>query len=221
MDEHERTVRAAQQVDKMIGFYVHFVVFFFWCAGDLLSSIGLRLPEVWWAEWPFLGWGVAVVFHALCAFSSGPNVVAGWRLRKIRELAAPERAVGASRAASNPAKLFGILLLGMLIGCVAGGGYVYTLLQDARENVRSVQASRDGFEKTIKEQQAQLKQAADEKLSLEGTVKETKDQLGQLQASKQAAEQALKDANEQLKQAQSARDAAERALSEAKKGTPQ
>jgi 2TM domain-containing protein len=197
--EHERTAKAAQEVDKRIAFYAHFAVFLLVCAG-LAAVNWLATPQVWWAQWPFLGWGVAVVFHGLCAFNSGPNVVAGWRLGKIRELAAPERAVGADRAASNPAKIFGILLLGILIGCAAGGGYMYVLLQDARESTRKVQESRDAFETTVKQRDEQLKQVSSEKSSLEATVKETKDQLAQAQAAK---------------------DAAERALAEAKKGAPQ
>jgi uncharacterized membrane protein len=199
MDEHERTVKAAQQLDKRIGFYVHFVVFLLVCAG-LVAVNWFATPEVWWAEWPFLGWGVAVIFHAVCAFGNGRNFIAEWRLRKIRDLAAPERAARSDRAGSRPAKLFGMLLLGILIGCAAGGGYMYVLLQDAHENMRKVQESRDALEKTAKEKDAQLKQVSGEKLSLEAAVKEAKDQLAQAQA---------------------ARDAAERALAEAKKGAAQ
>ncbi len=218
MDEHERIAKAAQQVDKRIGFYVHSVVFLLVCGG--LAAVNLfATPEVWWAQWPFLGWGVAVVFHGLCAFGNGPNVVAGWRLRKIRELSTPEGAVGVSRAATTSTRILGVLLLGILIGGAAGGGYMYTLLWDARETARRAQASRDAFEKTAKEQDAQLKQVSAEKSSLEAAVKETKDQLGQAEASKQAAEQTLREARDQLTQAQAARDAAERALAEAKKGS--
>jgi hypothetical protein len=197
VNEHERTVKAAQQVEVMVGFYVHFAVFLLVCAG-LASVNWFATPEGWWAQWPFLGWGVAVMFHALCAFGSGPNSIAGWRLRKIRELTSPERAVGT--VASTPTKIFGVLLLCILIGCATGGGYMYLLLQDAHENTRSAEESRDAFEKTAKEQDAQLKQVSSEKSSLEATVKETRNQFVQAQA---------------------ARDAAERALAEAKKGTAQ
>src|ERR1043166_1082229 len=122
MDQKRRTAQAAQQVEKRIGFYVPLAVFMLVCGG--LAAVNLfATPEVWWAQWPFLGWGVAVVFHGLCAFGNGPNVVAGWRLRKIRELSAPE-AVGVSRAATTSTRIFGILLLGILIGGAAGGGYM-------------------------------------------------------------------------------------------------
>jgi gas vesicle protein len=197
MDEHVRTVRAAQQVDKRIGFYVHLVVYLLVCGG-LAAVNWFGTPEVWWAQWPFLGWGVAVVFHGLCAFDRGSNIVADWRLRKIRELAAPEASVGTSKAASSPTKLFGLLLLGILIGGAAGGSYAYVLLQDAR----SAKRSGDAFEKTAKEQDAQLKQLTAEKASLEATAKETKDQLRQVETSKQATEQTLKEVRDRLTQAE-------------------
>ncbi len=220
MNKSEMTVKATRQVGVMMGFYIHFVVFLLVCAGLFVVN-WFATPEIWWAQWPFLGWGIGVLGHGLCAFGSRRNFITKWRLEKINELTDPDRSAGAARSESRAVKTTGIVLLGILIGCAAGGGYMYMLLQDARENARSVQASRDAFEKTVKEQEAQLRKASVEKLSLETAVKETKDQLGQLQTSTQAAEQALKEARDALVQAQSAREAAERALAEAKKGTPQ
>jgi hypothetical protein len=203
MDEHERTARAAQQLGKMIGFYVHLAVFVFVCAGLFAVNV-LATPAVWWAQWPFLGWGLAVLGHALCALGRGPNSIQEWRLRKIRELAHPESAGGTRSARSSLMKAFGVLVLGILIGCAVGGGYVYTLLQGARESARNAEASRATLDNRAKEQDAQLKQA--------------QEQVGQLQTSRQAAELALKEARDKLAEAQSAREAAERALAEAKKG---
>jgi 2TM domain len=89
MDQQRRTAQAAQQVEKRIGFYVHLAVFILVCAG--LAAVNIfATPEVWWAQWPFLGWGVAVVFHGLCAYGRGPKTLAAWRLRKIRQLSQSE-----------------------------------------------------------------------------------------------------------------------------------
>jgi hypothetical protein len=221
MDEHERTVRAARQVDIRIGFYIHFVVFLLVCAG-LVAVNWLTTPEIWWAQWPFLGWGIGVLGHALCAFTGGgPNFISEWRLRKIRELSHPEAVAIGSRRHGSAAKTIGILLLGIVIGCAAGGGYTFTLLQRAREDTRTLAASHDALDKSFKEQEARLKQATGEKSTLEGTVKETEEQLRQVQTGKQSAEQALQKARDELAAAQSAREAAERALAEAKKGTSQ
>jgi len=222
MDEREKTVKAAQQVGVRIGFYIHFVVFLLVCAGLVVVN-WLATPEIWWAQWPLLGWGIGVLGHALCAFGfgNGPSFISRWRLRKIRELTHPETAVASSSGGGRAAKTMVVLIVGMLIGCALGGGYMYTLLQDARENARTLQASRDGLDKLLKEQDARLKQVSAEKSSLEGTVRETRDQLGQLKSSKRAAEQSLKKVTDELAEAQSAREAAERALAEEKKGTSQ
>jgi hypothetical protein len=221
MDEHEKTVRAARQVDIRIGFYIHFVVFLLVCAGLVVVN-WLTTPEIWWAQWPFLGWGIAVLGHALCAFAGGgPNLISRWRLRRIRELTHPEAGGSGSKRAGSVSTTLGILLLGIVIGSAAGGGYVFTLLQEARENTRTLAASRDALDKSFKEQQARLNQMTGEKSSLEGTVKETQEQLRQLQTAKQTSEQALQKARSDLAEAQSAREAAERAMAEAKKGTSQ
>jgi hypothetical protein len=161
-----------------------------------------------------------VLGHALCAFGGGgPSFITRWRLRKIRELTNPETAAASRSGIAS--KTIGVLLLGILIGGGAGGGYRYKALQDARENARSVVVSLEALDKSFKEQEGRLKQLSAEKSSLEGAVKETKDQLDQLQTWKQAAEQALQKARDELADAQSAREAAERALAEAKKGTSQ
>lgn len=122
-------------------------------------------------------------------------------------------------------KFLGLLVLGILIGCAAAGGYAYPLLQAARQQVTAAEASRDALGKTVKEQEEQLKVALAARSSLEAeskaqlgqlqsALKETKDQLGQIQAS-------LKESKEELARAQSAREAAEAALALAKKEAPQ
>jgi 2TM domain len=221
MDEHERTVRAARQVDMRIGFYIHFVVFLLVCAGLVVVN-WLTTPEIWWAQWPFLAWGIGVLGHALCAFSGGgPNFISRWRLRKIRELTHPEAGERGSRQGGSVSKTLAILLLGIAIGCSAGVGYMFTVFQEARENTRTLEASRDALVRSSKEQEARLTQLTGEKLSLERTVKDTEGQLRQLQTAKQSAEQAVQKARSDLAEAQSAREAAERELAEAKKGTSQ
>ena len=156
MDEHERTARAARQVDLRIGFYIHLLAFLLVCVG-LVAINWFTTPNIWWAQWPFLGWGIGVLGHALCAFTGGgPNIISRWRLRKIRELSHPEAvAIGNSRAA-GAGRTIGILLLAIIIGCAAGGGYAFTLLQRAREDTRTVAASRDALDRSFKGQEAQL-----------------------------------------------------------------
>ena len=99
--------------------------------GLLLVINWFATPDVWWVQWPFLGWGLAVLGHALCAFGAMPNYVTAWQLRKTKELSdRPDPGRGGSIATT-----IGIVFLAMMIGGAAGGGYMYVRLQDALERV--------------------------------------------------------------------------------------
>jgi hypothetical protein len=91
MDEHEKLVRAQRQVGVIMGFYIHLATFVVVMA--LLLAINFALyywaNSVWWVQWPFLGWGILVLAHALFVFrprSNKPGFIKTWRLRKIQEL---------------------------------------------------------------------------------------------------------------------------------------
>jgi translation initiation factor 2B subunit (eIF-2B alpha/beta/delta family) len=142
-----------------------------------------------------------------------PSYISKWQVRKIKELSdQPDSSRG------GISTTIGIIVLAILIGCAAGGGYVYVQLLGALEKVTIANAASEKLSETVKTQEAQLKEAQAAKSSLDTAVKEVQEQLRQLQVSRQDAEQALKD---QLAQAQAAREAAENALAEAKKATPQ
>jgi hypothetical protein len=85
MDEHAKSAKAVRQVGALTGFYIHLLIF-------VLVNVALFVvnwvttPEVWWALWPFLGWGVGVLAHGLAVFGSRPNFVTRWQLRKIKQL---------------------------------------------------------------------------------------------------------------------------------------
>jgi hypothetical protein len=85
MNEHEKTAKAAQQVEAIMGFYIHLVTFILVMA-SLLVVNWIATPDVWWVQWPFLGWGIGVVAHALFVFGSMPNFITNWQLRKIKQL---------------------------------------------------------------------------------------------------------------------------------------
>jgi hypothetical protein len=85
MDEHEKAVKAAKQVEALTGFYIHLVVFVLVNLALFVVN-WLTTPGVWWAIWPFLGWGVGVVAHGFAVFGSTPNFITRWQLRKIKEL---------------------------------------------------------------------------------------------------------------------------------------
>ena len=91
MNEHEKLVRARQQVNARLGFYIHLVVFVLVMA--LLLAVNFAVyywaGSVWWVQWPFLVWSIFVLAHALIVFrtrSTKPGVIRTWRLRKIQQL---------------------------------------------------------------------------------------------------------------------------------------
>ena len=91
MDERQKLVRARQQVNALLGFYIHLAVFVATMALLLASNLALYhwADSPWWVQWPFLVWGIFVLAHALVVFrrpSTGPGFIKRWRLRKIQEL---------------------------------------------------------------------------------------------------------------------------------------
>jgi 2TM domain-containing protein len=91
VDEHEKLERARQQVNVLLGFYIHLTVFVATMALLLVINFAVYYwaNSVWWVQWPFLVWGIFVLAHALVAFrrrSTGPGFIKRWRLRKIQEL---------------------------------------------------------------------------------------------------------------------------------------
>lgn len=85
MNELEKTEKAAKHVDALLGFYIHLVIFVLVNA-VLLAVNWVASPDKWWVQWPFIGWGIGIVLHALLVFGSKPNFIANWRLRKIKQM---------------------------------------------------------------------------------------------------------------------------------------
>lgn len=84
MDEHAKLARAKQRVEAITGFYIHLGVFI--AVMTLLVFVDLLGDADWWAQWPFLGWGVGILAHWWAVFGRTPTVLANWQLRKIKEL---------------------------------------------------------------------------------------------------------------------------------------
>ena len=84
MNEHEKLVRAKQQVDAMTGFYGHLAAFALVMV--VLFIVNALSSSTWWSQWVFLGWGAGVLGHALLVFGRAPSLIRDWQLRKIREI---------------------------------------------------------------------------------------------------------------------------------------
>jgi hypothetical protein len=77
--------KAKERVDEIKGFYTHLTVYI--VINLMLFTINmLTSPEGLWFIWPLMGWGVAIVLHALSVYSPGLGLGADWEQRKIKEL---------------------------------------------------------------------------------------------------------------------------------------
>ena len=75
MDEHEKLERARQQVNVLLGFYIHLAVFVATMALLLVINFAVYYwaNSVWWVQWPCLVWGIFVLAHALVVFRRRSN----------------------------------------------------------------------------------------------------------------------------------------------------
>ncbi len=84
MSEHEKTVRAKQQVEAETGFYVHSAIFV--VVMTSLVLLNASSGSNWWVQWPLIGWGLGVGLHASLVFGRTPQFITDWQLRKIKKL---------------------------------------------------------------------------------------------------------------------------------------
>jgi len=75
---------ARRHVAALRGFYIHLCVFI--AVMILLTFIDATTSHVWWVQWPFLGWGIALAIHAFATFSGIGFLGPEWEQRKIAEL---------------------------------------------------------------------------------------------------------------------------------------
>lgn len=69
MHTEEKTIHARQRAKAKFGFYVHVLVFA--AVITLLFLINLLTsPDAYWAIWPLMGWGIAVVIHGVSVFGA-------------------------------------------------------------------------------------------------------------------------------------------------------
>jgi len=83
--EETKYQKAKERVEVIKGFYIHLTVYVVVNLG-LFSINMLVTPDDLWFFWPLMGWGIAVVMHALSVFGSSLGLGADWEQRKIKEL---------------------------------------------------------------------------------------------------------------------------------------
>ena len=83
MNREEKRQAAEKKVEALRGFYIHLVVYA--AVNTLLFLIDLLAsPDSLWFFWPLLGWGIAIVVHAISVFGSGRPLGADWKERKVQ-----------------------------------------------------------------------------------------------------------------------------------------
>jgi len=67
MENQQAYQRAKKRVEAKCGFYIHLAVYL--AVNVLLIVINFSTsPQYLWFQWPLIGWGIGVFFHALGVF---------------------------------------------------------------------------------------------------------------------------------------------------------
>ncbi|MDQ6470935.1 2TM domain-containing protein [Flavobacterium sp. LHD-80] len=83
--ETERYYEAQKRVKEIKEFYQHLTVFLL-CNPIVIVVNLMTSPGYLWFIWSLLGWGFAIVMHAMKAFRFSPAFSKEWEERKIRAL---------------------------------------------------------------------------------------------------------------------------------------
>ena len=86
MNTEDKYQKARRRVEEIRGFYIHLVVYVLVNAFLFLLNITMS-PDVLWFYWPLLGWGIAIVVHAISVFGGFDRPFgADWEAKKVREI---------------------------------------------------------------------------------------------------------------------------------------
>ena len=77
--------KAKERVAALRKFYIHLCVYVLVNLSLFLRNIIIS-PDSLWFYWPLLGWGIAIVLHALSVFGPGRRFGAEWEEKKIAEI---------------------------------------------------------------------------------------------------------------------------------------
>ena len=84
MNEQEiKYLKAQERVTEIRGFYRHLSVYVIVNLGLFIINM-ITSPETLWFIWPLMGWGIAIVLHAIRVFVDRPG--SRWEEKKIDEL---------------------------------------------------------------------------------------------------------------------------------------
>jgi len=88
-DEDEIVRRAQRRLRDLKSFYYHLVSYA--AVNVLLHIINLMAGGGYWAIWPLLGWGIAIVLHGARIYAPFGFLDSAWEERKLAQLIEQER----------------------------------------------------------------------------------------------------------------------------------
>lgn len=68
MNNQEARQRAKKMVEAKIGFYIHLAVYVVVIAFLAIINYSTSTEYIWF-KWPLIGWGIAVIIHALSIYN--------------------------------------------------------------------------------------------------------------------------------------------------------
>ena len=84
--EETKYQKAKERVEALRGFYIHLIVYVVVNLFLFLLNI-ITSPDSLWFYWPLLGWGIAIVGHALSVYwGIDRRFGADWEEKKVREI---------------------------------------------------------------------------------------------------------------------------------------
>ena len=84
IDQREKLRRAKRRVEDLTAFYFHAV--FYALSAVVMFAINYHTNPEWWAQFPVLIWGFALLAHACAVFGALPRFVERWQVRKIKKI---------------------------------------------------------------------------------------------------------------------------------------
>ncbi|MCE2596276.1 2TM domain-containing protein [Motilimonas cestriensis] len=79
-----KLAQAKAEVQELKGFYAHLSTYALVML--LLTAINLFFsPDYLWVLWPMMGWGIAIINHALGVFNIWPKFGKDWEEKQIQK----------------------------------------------------------------------------------------------------------------------------------------
>jgi transcriptional regulator with XRE-family HTH domain len=77
-------INAIEQVKEIKGFYSHLIIYLC-CVGSTFVINFLTTPELIWAWWSAIGWGMGIVLHGLSVFEITSLFSADWEKKQVEK----------------------------------------------------------------------------------------------------------------------------------------